>query len=335
MTEHLSRRVLIYEKLRPGTFLPDELALHGIAGTLVFGPDSTLLRHAPLTEDQIIELAQGYPALLGVSGARLTRRVLKSLPNLRFVSKIGIGYDAIDVSAANDLGIKVTNTPSEVEIDCVAEHAIALLLAAAKRLDFYTPERLREGGWLEPTVRATALRGRVLGIVGFGRIARAVAKRLEPWGMHIVAYDIAQVAPQAGVRMVGLDELFAIADFVSLHTSTASDGQALLDSQRIASLKPGVMIINTGRGVLIDQEALNDSLLSGHVAAAGLDVFDPEPPAADDPLLARSNLLATPHAASTVSEAEHDMERMAAANLQQLVDGHEPDSLVTTRSATA
>lgn len=335
MTEELPRRVLIYEKLRPGTFLPDQLRSHGIWGNLVFGPDSNLLRHAPLGEDQIIELAQGYPALLGVSGARLTRRVLKSLPELRFVSKIGIGYDAIDVSAANDLGIKVTNTPSAIEIDCVAEHTIALLLATAKRLDFYTPARLREGGWLEPTVRATALRGRVLGMVGFGRIARAVARRLEPWDMQIVAYDIARVPPQAGVTMVGLDELLHIADFVSLHTSTTSDGRALLDSKRLASLKPGAIVINTGRGVLIDQEALNQSLLSGHVAVAGLDVFDPEPPARDEPLLARPNLLATPHAASTVPEAEHDMERMAVINLQQLFDGYEPDSLVTTRSLTA
>ena len=334
MVEEPSRRVLIYEKLRPGTFLVEELRSHGITGDLAFGPDSTLLRHAPLSEEQIIELAQGYPALLGVSGARLTRHVLKSLPDLRFVSKIGIGYDAIDVAAASDLGIKVTNTPSPIEIDCVAEHAIALLLAAAKRFDFYTSARLRDGGWLDPTVQATALRGRVLGMVGFGRIARAVARRLEPWGMQIVAYDIAQVLPQAGVRMVELDELVDIADFVSLHASTTSDGRALLDAARIARLKPGAIVINTGRGALIDQEALNQSLIARHITVAGLDVFEYEPPAIGDPLLESPNLLATPHAASNVPEAEHDMEHMAVTNLQQLFDGHESDSLVTTRSLT-
>ena len=229
----------------------------------------------------------------------------------------------------------VTNTPSIVEIDCVAEHAIALLLAGAKRMDYYTTARMREGAWLDPAVPARALRGRVLGLIGFGRIARAVARRLGGWNLHIIAYDIAATPGEVleGVQMVPLDDLLAQSDFVSLHSSTQAGGQAILDARAIATLKPGVIIVNTARGLLVDQEALNSALASNHVAVAALDVFEPEPPVQGEPLLERSNLLATPHSASTVAEAEQDMELLAVENLVEFFAGIAPEALLTSGGA--
>jgi D-3-phosphoglycerate dehydrogenase len=324
-------RVLVYEKLRQGTFIADELAAHGFDVEMPYGPDSTLLRHARFSEDDLIGLAQGFDAVLGISSARFTRRVFEALPQLTSVSKIGIGHDVIDLEAANELGVAVTNTPSLVEIDCVAEHAITLLLASVKRLDFYTTSRMQGGGWLDSTVPAQALRGRVLGLIGFGRIARAVARRLAGWGVEIIAFDITGVPGDVheGVRMVTFDQLVTQSDFVSLHSSTQAGGKPILDAPTIARLKPGVIIVNTARGMLIEQAALNDALISGHVAVAAVDVLDPEPPVLGEPLLERTNLLATPHSASTVAEAEHDMELLAVTNLVELFRGIIPEALLT------
>lgn len=327
-------RVLVYEKLRQGTFIVDALEAQGFDVELPYGPHATLLRHARFSEESFIELAQGFDAVLGISSARFTRRVFERLPDLKAVSKIGIGHDVVDLDAASDLGVAVTNTPSRVEIDCVAEHAIALLLAAAKRMDFYTTSRMQSGGWLDPSVPAQALRGRVLGLIGFGRIARAVARRLAGWEVELIAHDIS-VTPgeiHQGVRMVSFDELLAQSDFVSLHSSTQAGGKPILDANTIPKLKPGVILVNTARGLLIDQGALNTALTSGHVAVAALDVFEPEPPILGEPLLDRMNLLATPHSASTVAEAEHDMEALAVSNLVELFGGLAPEALLTSNS---
>jgi D-3-phosphoglycerate dehydrogenase len=247
------------------------------------------------------------------------------------VSKIGIGFDVIDLDAASEFRVAVTNTPSPVEIDCVAEHAIMLLLAAAKRVDYYTTARMRAGEWLNTEISAGALRGHILGLIGFGRIARAVARRLAGWGIEIIAYDTAASVGDVveGVRMVALDELLASADFVSLHTSTQAGGKPIMDAQTIPLLKDGVILVNTARGVLIDPSALAEALDSGHIAVAALDVFEPEPPELGDALIARHNVIATPHSASSVPEAEHDMELIAATNLFELFSGRVPDALLT------
>lgn len=326
-------RVLVYEKLRPGTLLVEELAAHGIDADLPFGPDSTVLRHAPISEDRIIDLASGYEGVIGVSAARFTRTVFENLPDLRYISKIGIGFDVIDVAAANDFGVKVTNTPSPTEINGVAEHAIALLLAAIKRLDYYTLERIRSGGEMDTSVRSRTLGGSTLGLIGYGRIARAIAHRLAPWGVDIVASDIYPVSDPGSVRIVGLDELLATSDFVSLHAPGSPGSPPLLDRDNIARLKPGAVVINTARGGLIDQDALAESLADGRVSVAGLDVFSPEPPQATDLLIMQNNIVVTPHTAANVIEVERDMEVMAIDNLREMFAGIEPTSLLTTRSS--
>jgi D-3-phosphoglycerate dehydrogenase len=321
-------KVLVYEKFRTGDRFAGELRALGIEAHLPFGPQSRLLRQTPISAERIIELASGFPAVIGASAVRWTREVLTALPDLRFISKLGIGYEVIDLQAATELGVAVSNTPSIVEIDCVAEHTIALMLAAAKRLYFYDARRMRSGGWLDSAVESASVRGRTVGLVGFGRIGRAVARRLRLWGAEILAHDLADVPAEEGVRLVGLDELLARSDYVSLHLSTGSGSGVLLDRERLRLLKPGAVVVNTARGSLIDTVALAEGLTSGAIGAAALDVFSPEPPFPDDPLLALPNLLLTPHSAVNVPEAEVDMERMAARNLAQMFAGQAPAALV-------
>ncbi len=324
------RSALVYEKLRRGDDLVRQLQRHGISAALPFGPDSCLLRHEPLTEEAIVELAAGFPAIIGVSGARLTRKVMQALPDLRFISKIGIGYDVIDVDAATDLGILVTNTPSQVEIECVAEHAIALMLAAAKRLDYYSTARMARGGWLDQDVTAIGLRGRTVGLVGFGRIARSVATRLAGWGVQILACDLPgrRVDPHDGVQFVTLADLLTQSDFVSLHLSTPAGARPVLDAAHLALMKPGAVLVNTARGANIDHQALYRALRNGELMTAALDVFDREPPPHDEPLLSLPNVIATPHLGASPPEAETDMELMAADNLAQLFDDKLPATVV-------
>jgi len=324
------RRTMVYEKLRPGNALELQLEQRGIEASLPFGPASCLLRQKPLSEDAFIELAAGFPAVLGVSGAKLTRRVLESLPHLRFISKIGIGYDVIDLDAATELGILVTNTPSQVEIDCVAEHAIALMLAAAKRLNIYSTPRLASGRWLDSSISSVALRDRTIGLVGFGRIARAVAIRLQGWGVRLLACDLRALSdePALGATMVSLEHLLTESDFVSLHVSTATGSRPVLTESNIRLMKSTAVLVNTARGASVDQSALADALSSGGLFAAGLDVFDPEPPVPGERLLTLPNVIATPHLGASPPEAEADMEAMSAENLDILFSGAQPEALL-------
>jgi phosphoglycerate dehydrogenase-like enzyme len=320
--------VLVYEKLLPGDGIVQELKRRNLEPVLPFGPDSCLLRTRPLDEDALIDLAAGFAAIVGASGARITERVLRSLPELQLVSKIGIGHDVIDLAAATNLGVQVTNTPSTVEIDAVAEHAVTLMLAAAKELNFYDRRRMADGGWLDYTRPPRTLRGKTVGLIGFGRIARAVVARLSGWQTTILATDSRPVVVGEGVRMVELDELLALSDFVSLHVSTSAGDPPILGSAELARIKPGVVLVNTARGVNLDQVALVRELRSGRVAVAALDVFHPEPPPADDPLLALPNVLVTPHLGAAPVEASRDMEIMAAEHVRQVLDGETPAALL-------
>jgi phosphoglycerate dehydrogenase-like enzyme len=324
------RRALVYEKMRPGTAIIDYLTMHGIRGDLPFGPGSCLRRAAPLSSHDFVELAQGYDAVIGASAAQLTSEVLRELPDLKVVSKLGIGYDVIDLDACTELGIAVTNTPSEVEIDSVAEHAAALLLACAKRLDFYTTDRMKAGGWHDPDVPGLTLHGKTLGVIGFGRIGSRLAARFQNWGMRILAYDLRgpDVSLPPYVEPASLDELLAMSDFVSLHLSSDINGGPVLGPKEIARTKRGAVLVNTSRGRNVDQVALAEALSTRQILAAGIDVFSTEPPAADDPILTVSNVLLTPHLGAVTVESEIDMDRMAADNVVRILAGQRPDALL-------
>ena len=263
---------------------------------------------------------------------------LERAPGLRVIARTGIGYDNIDVAAATRRGIAVCNAPDGPTIS-TAEHAIALLLAVCKQL-LPAEGALRSGATRGYYSRhdGIELDGKVLGLVGFGRIARRVARIAEGLGMSIVVVDpyLDPAAVPSSVRRVAtLDELLPIADAVSVHVPLTSESAGMFDAARFAAMKPGAVFINTARGGLVDQDALLAALETGQLAGAGLDVTSPEPLPPDHPLLARDDVLVTPHVASATAEGKARSLMIAFDEALTVVDGRRPEHLVNPEVWTA
>lgn len=321
-----NNQVLVYEKMRPGTAIIEQLSTAGISAALPFGPESCMRRGLPISASEFIELAFDYSVVLGASCAKLTREVMASLPNLRHISKLGIGYDVIDLDAATDLGIAVTNTPSPIEIISVAEHAVSLIVGCAKRLDYYTAGRMQSGQWQDYGVSAISLVGKTVGIIGFGRIGRHTAHLLSTWGMRILIYDLRPTNLPDYVESVSLDTLLAESDFVSLHLAKEIGAGPVLGESEIAKLKQGSIVVNTSRGGNIDQTALVNAMKAGKLTAVGLDVFEVEPPTLGSGILEVSNTLLTPHLGAVTPDSETDMDRMAGENVIRFLNGEIPET---------
>ncbi|MHB8458604.1 MAG: 2-hydroxyacid dehydrogenase [Candidatus Limnocylindrales bacterium] len=247
--------------------------------------------------------------LLDAAGARL-----------RVVSNYAVGYDNVDVAACTARGVAVGNTPGALT-ETTADFAFALLMAAGRRI----PEGdrfVRTGRWRTwgPLLLLGAdIHGATLGIVGFGRIGQAVARRASGFGMTVLYHNRTPVPEETeralGVTRVDLDELLARADFVSLHVSLTAETRGLIDAARLRSMRPTAILVNTARGPVVDQRALYEALRDGVIAGAALDVTDPEPIAPDDPLLSLDQCLVVPHIASATHATRGRMAEMAAANL--------------------
>ena len=276
-----------------------------------------------LTEEETLAAMQDMPAVIAGSEP-YTERVLAGLPKLRVISRNGVGYDRIDVPAATRHGVAVTITP-EGNHQAVAEHALALLLAVTRSIARSSAET-RTGQWRRQNVHIP-LRGKTLGIVGLGRIGRSVAVRAEAFGVKLIAcekYPDAEFVKRHNIELVDLDTLLSRADFVSLHTPMGPETQDLINRETLARMKPGSVLINTARGGLVNEADLLAALQSGHLAGAGLDVLQCEPPPADHPLLRLDNVVVTPHVSSLDTQAIIDMSVAAAQNLVDLFAGRTP-----------
>ena len=257
------------------------------------------------TEEDLLAQAARSEILLLSWLPIITPRVMDDLPHLRLIVRWGVGFDQIDTQAATERGVAVANAPTYCT-DEVAEHTIALLVAAARRVA-WCHEEMRRGGW--PKFADTPMRrmrGRALGLIGLGRIGVAVAERARGLGLRVLAYDpnlSDDAIRQAGAEPRGLDDLLAEADFVSPHVSLNPQTRHLLNEERLRRMQPDAVLINTSRGPVVDEAALARVLRSGHLAGAALDVFEVEPLAADSPLRDLPNVLLTPHAASWSAEA--------------------------------
>jgi D-3-phosphoglycerate dehydrogenase len=257
---------------------------------------------------------------------------IATLNHTGLLVRAGIGYDVIDVEAATAAGIWVANVPDYC-VDEVADHAILLLLAAWRRL----PELQavwQAGSWVNaalvpPVNRA---RGRRLGIVGFGRIGRAVAQRAQGFGFEVSAHDpfvADDLVRAAGAQPIGLDELFATSDAVSLHCPLNSETRSMVNAERLSRVRPGVVLVNTSRGGLVDLAALDDALDRGQVGAVGLDVLEDEPaPDLSRRLFKRPNVVLTPHLAWYSLEARRDLALKAAEEALRYLDGERPRNLI-------
>lgn len=258
---------------------------------------------------------------------------IELMANARLIIRAGIGYDLIDVPAATRRGIWVANVPDYCA-DEVADHTVLLLMAAARRLDQAATLWREERRWLVYEKLAPVYRPseRTLGIVGMGRIGARVATRALAFGWNVIGHD-AQLAPdvirERGAEPVTLDTLFARAEAVALHCPLTPDTHHLIDAERLARMKPGVIIVNTSRGGLIDIEALDAAIVSGHVSAAGLDVLEDEPrPDMDQPIFSRPNVTVTSHTAWYSVDARRELALMCADEALRVIHGGRPRNAV-------
>jgi D-3-phosphoglycerate dehydrogenase len=243
-------------------------------------------------------------ALLVRSATTVDAEVLAAAPRLKIVARAGVGLDNVDVDAATERGVLVVNAPTS-NIHSAAEHAVALMLAAAREIPA-ADASLREHTWKRSSFNGTEIFGKTVGVVGLGRIGQLVAQRLAAFETHLVAYD-PYVSParaaQLGIELLSLDDLLARADFISVHLPKTPETAGLIGAEALAKTKPGVIIVNAARGGLVDEAALADAVRSGHVRAAGLDVFAKEP-CTDSPLFELPQVVSTPHLGASTSEAQ-------------------------------
>ncbi|MFL5726587.1 MAG: 2-hydroxyacid dehydrogenase [Chloroflexota bacterium] len=307
----MSPRVFIARRL------PDEgiQPIEAIADTTVW-PDEL-----PPPRAALLEAVAGCDAVLTLLTDRVDDEFLDAAgPGLKVVSNYAVGFDNVDVPACTARGIPVGNTPG-VLTDTTADLAFALMLAAGRRLpegDRY----VRDGRWKTwgpLLLLGSDINGATLGIVGFGRIGQAVARRAVGFGMRILYHDVQRAAAAAetayDARFVRLEELLAEADFVSLHVNLTPETHGLIDAEKLGWMKPSAVLVNTSRGPVVDHLALADALRENRIFAAGLDVTDPEPIPADHPLVGLDNCLIVPHIASASRATRAKMAEMAAANV--------------------
>jgi D-3-phosphoglycerate dehydrogenase len=258
-------------------------------------------------------------ALLVRSATKVTAAVLAAAPRLRIVARAGTGVDNVDVAAASGRGILVVNAPGANSIS-VAEHTCALMLALARGVPA-ADRAMKDGKWEKKRFLGTELRGKTLGIAGLGRIGQEVASRARAFGMRVIAHDpfiSSEIAEGLGVTLASIDEVLTTADFVTLHVPSTAETRHLLNAERFARMKPGVRIINTARGDLIDEAALCRAIEHGTVAAAALDVFEKEPPA-DWALAKLPQVVATPHIAASTEEAQEQVGLDTAAAVRDFL----------------
>ncbi len=252
---------------------------------------------------------------------------LRRLPRLALIATCSIGVDNIDLVVARELGILVCNQPGRTA-PIVAEHALALLMAVAKRAAFFT-ESMRAGRW--ERMDTVYLNGKTLGVIGAGDIGGAVARLGRALGMNVVAWTphpSPERAQRLGVRFLALDELLALADAVSIHVKLTDQTRGLIGARELARMRPGALLVNTARGPVVDAAALKAALDSGHLGGAGLDVFAEEPLPAGDPLLSCEQVVLTPHCADTTPEGVDLLNGGAVDNILAFLRG-EPRNVVS------
>jgi D-3-phosphoglycerate dehydrogenase len=281
-----------------------------------------LLREAARVEDrpgispaELLEAVPGCDALIVRSRSKVTADVLAAGRRLKVVGRAGVGVDNIDLEAARERGVSVVNSPQATTL-AVAEHALGLMLALARRIP-RADASMKAGEWIKKELGGVELSGKTLGIVGVGNIGAALALRAAALGMRVIGYDPflpGDAIRRRGAEAVKLDELYARADFISLHVPLTSETRGMLGEQVFEKMKPGVRLICTARGGLIDEDALLKELETGRVAGAALDVFAEEPPGVTR-LVTHPQVIATPHVAAQTVEAQ----KRAAVDIAQEV----------------
>ncbi len=283
----------------------------------------------PGSEETLIERIAGAEIVINIrSSSRFSENVFRHSPNLRLLSLWGTGTDNVDLAAASRHGVTVTNTPG-VSALSVAEHAIALLLAVARRIPHLDSE-VRRGRW--PRGQVSQMHGKTLGIVGLGAIGRQFARLGAGIGMRVIAWTM-HPDPELGCDLVSLDDLLRSSDVVSLHLRLSAETRGLIGAVELKKMKPSAILINTARGAIVHEQAMIEALIQGRIGGAGLDVFEDEPLPSGHPLTRLENVVLTPHSAGVTSEALEAGLQLSIDNVWNFLDGRPTHVVVSADGA--
>jgi D-3-phosphoglycerate dehydrogenase len=295
--------------------------LEQAVGEVTYNPTGRPLGSADLA--RLLPGVDGYIAGVDV----VDRQALAAADRLRVIARYGVGVDGVDLAAARERGIVVTNTPGANAVS-VAELTIVMILALARQLTDAVAAT-RRGAW--PRLAGTALAGKTVGLLGLGAVGRQVARRLSGFDCRVMAHDPAvtsAVADAIGAELAPMDEVVAAADFLSLHLPLTPQTRTVVDATFLARMKPGAYLVNTSRGELVDEVALAEAIRGGRLRGAAVDVFTTEPPPADHPLLGLPQVLATPHCGAHTDDATNAMGWMALRDCLAVLGGRQPDHRV-------
>jgi glyoxylate reductase len=287
----------------------------------------------PITSEELLEQAKGADVLLTLLTDKIDGEVIDAIGlQLKFVSNYAVGFDNVDIKAATEKGIPVANTPSDEVNESVAEQTWALMMALARRI-VEADEAVRRGaykGWEPGIFLGRNLTGKTLGIVGLGRIGTMVARRAAGFKMNVLYNKRTpdpEIEKELGVKFAQQDDLFGRSDIVSLHVPLTDETRHMINKESLAKMKDGAYLINTARGPIVHEQSLVDSLRSGHLGGAALDVFENEP-VINPELIGMENVILTPHTASATYEARNKMGEQAVGAIVDLLSGKKPENLV-------
>ena len=314
-------RVLVTDFVWPST-APEREVLAEIGAEIIEAPGPS--------EDTLAALAVDVDAIM-TCFAQVTSRVVRAAEKCQVISRYGVGVDNIAVDTATSLGIPVTYVPDYC-VDEVSDHVMALLLTWNRQVGFYDGVA-KQGRWegVSSPAPLIRLRGLKIGIVGIGRIGRAVASKAQAFGMEVLAYDPyipAGQSPGEGIRLLGLPDLLAQADYISVHTPLNEETRGLIGAREFQQMKTSAYIINCARGPIIDEPALVSALQGGQIAGAGLDVMEQAAPPSDHPLFSLDNVIVTPHVAFLSQQSVLELEVRTARATVAVLQGRMPEFLV-------
>jgi D-3-phosphoglycerate dehydrogenase / 2-oxoglutarate reductase len=298
--------------------VPDNLDKAGL-NMLNAANGVTVQAAAKMSRDEVLAVIGNADAMIIRSATTVDRAMMEAAPKLKLIGRAGVGVDNVDLAAATDRGIVVMNAPDGNTI-ATAELALGLMLALARHIPS-AHSSMAAGKWDKKSFMGVELRGKTLAIVGFGRVGKAVAKRALAFEMTVIAYDpfvSVEAGAAQGVEIVSLDDIYARADYITLHAVATSENQHMINKDTLAKMKRGVRIVNDSRGVLINEADLAEAVRNGHVAGAALDVFNTEPIEAGNPLVNLPGIIHLPHLGASTSEAQ---DAVAVQIAQNVIDG--------------
>ncbi len=316
----MSFKVLVTDYVWPNTE-PERAVLAKIGAELIEAPDAS--------EDTLVSMVVDVDAIL-TCFAQVTENVIRAAKNCVVIGRFGVGFDNIVVDVATELGIAVTYVPDYC-VEEVSDHVLALLLSWDRRIPLFD-NSVRTTGWgsIPLNMPMLRLRGKKMGLLGYGRIGRMVGQKAQAFGLDVLAYDPYVPADSAptGITMTDMDTVLRESDFISIHSPLTPETENLISTRELALMKPTSFIINCARGPLIDEEALHDALSNNRIGGAGLDVLVDAHPSPDNKLLKLDNVIITPHVAFYSPEAVLELEERAAGEVVSVLQGKMPDNLV-------